>query len=273
MSEKLEPYAGERLLVIASGVLLPAVVLGPRDAHTVVLLLNGAGANLLMWSPLVSGLARRCRVVRFDLRGTGRSRADHAPLSLMHYADDAKRLLDLLDVSKAVLWGTGLGSRVALHLALGHPQRVAALAAYDAALGPPPSRYERSESMRQARAARVMAGLPEASVSRQWFMHLNPRRAQEAARTAHADPLSAERLRVMTVPTLVVSGRHDPNLPRAELLASTLPDASFAVMDCAGHGTVVERPKRALELFLAFLDGRALTGQARADRTSRPRSP
>jgi pimeloyl-ACP methyl ester carboxylesterase len=257
VSAKLEPYAGEQLLTTAPGVSLAAVVLGPPEADTVVLLVNGAGANLLMWSPLIGELARRFRVVCFDLRGTGRSRADCAPLTLMHYADDARCLLDRMDVPKAVVWGAGLGSRVGLHLALAHPQRVAALAAYDAAIGPPPSRSERSEGVRQARADREAAGLHEATVSSRWFIHLDPRRAQEAAHVARTDPLDAGRLCAMTVPTLVVSGRHDPNLPRAKLLASTLPNASFAVMECAGHGTVVERPQRALELFLGFLDALA----------------
>ncbi len=274
MSKSLEPYPGERSLLTAPGVSLATVSLGATDAETVVLLVNGAGANLLMWSPVLGQLAQRYGVVRFDMRGTGRSHADRAPLSLAHYADDAARLLELLDVSKAVVWGTGLGARVALHLALRYPRLVAAIAAYDAGLGPPPSRSERIKSLRWARAAREAEGIPEAATSTRWFLHLDPRHAQDAARAARSDSLAVEDLHAIGTPALVVAGRHDPNLSDAEALASALPCAIFAIMECTGHGSVVERPEPALELLLDFLDRLGLAvRRPPGDRKSHPRSP
>ncbi len=274
MNKRLEPYPGEQRLLTARGVSLATVSVGIADAETVLLLLNGAGANLLMWSPVLDPLPPRYGVVRFDIRGTGRSLAERAPLSLAHYAQDAARVLELLDVSEAIVWGTGLGARVALQLALRHPRLVAAVAAYDAGLGSPPSRSERIQSRRRARAARAAEGVSEAPTSTRWFLHLDPRRAQDAARAARSDSLVADDLHSVTAPALVVAGRQDRNLLGAEALASALPRASFAVMECTGHGSVIERPELARELLLNFLEGLSpMISRARVGRRTHLRSP
>ena len=48
------------------------VVEGPADAPALVLI-NSLGSTLAMWEPQIEALAQRFRVVRFDLRGHGRS--------------------------------------------------------------------------------------------------------------------------------------------------------------------------------------------------------
>src|SRR5205807_6862604 len=82
--------------------------------------------------------ARHYRVIRYDVRGYGRSETPTRPYS------DVKDLLALLDglgVEKAHLVGLSLGGRIAIDFALQHPDRVRSLVA----VGPGLSGYEWSD--------------------------------------------------------------------------------------------------------------------------------
>ncbi len=52
------------------------------------------------------------------------------------------------------------------------------------------------------------------------------------------------------MPTLVVCGRQDVNLPEAQRIAGLVPDAELHVMEMTGHGSVFSRP----DLFVELLD-------------------
>lgn len=72
------------------------------------------------------------RLVRYDLRGQGRSEAPaDGDYSLAAHRDDLLRLLDGLGIERAHLVGTGLGAAIALGLARERPERVLSVAAID----------------------------------------------------------------------------------------------------------------------------------------------
>jgi pimeloyl-ACP methyl ester carboxylesterase len=76
------------------------------------------------------------RLVRYDLRGQGRSDppAD-GDYSLEAHIEDLRRLLDGLEIDRAHLVGTGLGAAIALEFSWRYPDRVASVAAIDPRLG------------------------------------------------------------------------------------------------------------------------------------------
>ncbi len=95
---------------------------GPGQA--VVLLHPGVGDSRIwdrMWTTLV---ASRHRIVRFDVRGYGRSAPATEPYVLV---DDLQHVLDRLGVSEAHLVGCSMGGATALDLALAAPDRVLSL--------------------------------------------------------------------------------------------------------------------------------------------------
>jgi len=72
-------------------------------------------------------LADCFRVLRYDLRGQGKSEATPGPYSIESLAADLVGLWDALDIDRSHLVGLGLGSPVAMRVAIDHPQRVARL--------------------------------------------------------------------------------------------------------------------------------------------------
>jgi pimeloyl-ACP methyl ester carboxylesterase len=69
------------------------------------------------------------RVVAFDNRGHGRSQKfyDPASYSVPRMAEDARALLDHLDIEAADVMGYSMGARIAAFLAESHPSRVRSL--------------------------------------------------------------------------------------------------------------------------------------------------
>jgi DNA-binding SARP family transcriptional activator/pimeloyl-ACP methyl ester carboxylesterase len=78
------------------------------------------------WASLFRRLARSCRLIRFDKRGTGMSDRIE-PENLEQHADDLHRVMDAARSQRAALIGPSGGSALALVYAAMHPERVWAL--------------------------------------------------------------------------------------------------------------------------------------------------
>ncbi len=84
-----------------------------------------------MWDPQWRSFAGTHRVLRYDMRGYGRSPLPPEPYS------NGRDLLDVMDaagIERAALVAVSMGGRVALEVALAEPARVAALVAVGAGL-------------------------------------------------------------------------------------------------------------------------------------------
>ena len=101
-------------------------------AGVAVVLVHGLALDARMWDDQVPALEDIARVVRYDLRGFGRSIRD-AETSDSH-ADDLWRLVDHLEIDEAVLVGLSMGGRVVVGATLAAPKRVQALVLLDAVL-------------------------------------------------------------------------------------------------------------------------------------------
>ncbi|GAB4469432.1 MAG: hypothetical protein OHK0044_11450 [Burkholderiaceae bacterium] len=103
-----------------------------RAPGRAVVLLHGLASNLTRWSEFVehTALAARWDVVRVDLRGHGDSPTSGA-IGHALWCDDLAAILDAEGHPHAVLVGHSLGAQVALHFAVRHARRAAALALID----------------------------------------------------------------------------------------------------------------------------------------------
>src|SRR5262249_10051052 len=77
-----------------------------------------------VWAQVVPLLRDRYRVIRYDLRGFGRSSRPKRPFTRL---GDLRALLDQLGIGKSVVVGHSGGGGTALGLALHHPERIMAL--------------------------------------------------------------------------------------------------------------------------------------------------
>jgi pimeloyl-ACP methyl ester carboxylesterase len=250
--------------------------------ETPVVLIHGHSADLRLWEPQVPALlGAGYRVVRYDVRGHGRSSVPATGYTWEHYLADLRALLDHLRVERAHLAGISMGGAIALQLALEEPGRVASLTLVDSALpgfAYSPQFEDDIERLREA----VRADGPRAALERHWLTHPifeGVRRHPEAfaalrrmvldypaadyldeAEYAPPERPAIERLHEVRAPALVVVGEMDVPDFRiiADILAENLPRARKLVVPDAGHLPSLERPEEVNTALLSFL--RAVEG-------------
>ncbi len=217
-------------------------------------------------------LARRFRVVRYDMRGFGKSAA---PTGQYWPTEDLRALLDYLKIEKATVVGLSLGGIVAADFAFEHPERVERLVFVGSGLrGDQQPPDEKSMAAYRALAAEgpekyfetflkadLLAGLRERPRARERMraMMLDNYRALTYLRSGLSqspEPPTAERLNQIKFPTLVVVGSLDSrNLHNiADTLARGIPGARKVVIDGASHHPPVETPEEFNRVLLDFLN-------------------
>lgn len=100
--------------------------MGRADAPCVVFL-HGFGADLLTWQYCLAPLAAQYRLIALDLPGHGRSSVDVGEATLGFMTGWLAEALDELGVFEAHFVGHSMGAKIALGLALVHPERVQSL--------------------------------------------------------------------------------------------------------------------------------------------------
>ncbi len=85
--------------------------------------IHGAGFGHFNFDPVTPLLARRFRVIDYDMRGYGRSDRPVQRYDMEVWADDLAGLLDALDIADAHIHGTSMGGMIAIVFAGKYPQR------------------------------------------------------------------------------------------------------------------------------------------------------
>jgi 3-oxoadipate enol-lactonase len=96
-----------------------------KNKETVVLH-HGSGRNLKMWYSWVPLLSRKCRVIRIDARGFGKSSdpgVGYVP-SMKTFASDVIALMDHLEIPQISFVGEHMGGWVGMRLAMDYPERI-----------------------------------------------------------------------------------------------------------------------------------------------------
>ena len=109
------------------------------DGGRTIVLVNGLADDLNTWElQMADLLAAGYRVLRFDNRGVGLSSTPPGPYTSRLLADDAKALVDQLELSGFHLMGVSMGGMIAQEYALAYPDDLATvtLACTYAAPGP-----------------------------------------------------------------------------------------------------------------------------------------
>ncbi|HET7037740.1 MAG TPA: alpha/beta hydrolase [Thermomicrobiaceae bacterium] len=165
--------------------------------------INGLGADITESAPITRRLARRFRVLAFDNRGAGRSDKPDQPFTVEVMADDTAALMRTVGLQHANVAGISLGGRVALALALRHPELVRRLALISTAARSP-------KRWRSARLLNILAYLP---IFR--GQYAPPQYALVRQREASLSFDCSRQLSQIHVPTLIVHGKKDHLIPYA----------------------------------------------------------
>lgn len=89
-----------------------------------VTFVTGIANDISLFDGQVPALARRFKVLRYDLRGHGGSESTPGDYTIDILVRDLRTLLDSLQVQKTSLVGLGLGGALVQAFAIQHPERV-----------------------------------------------------------------------------------------------------------------------------------------------------
>lgn len=253
-----------------------------------LLLINGLGASVEMWEPLLGLLGDR-EVIAFDLPGSGASRAAPRPLRMPALAAMVEGLLDRLGHSRLDVLGYSFGGLVAQQLARSAPHLVDRLVLCATLAGVPsvpnplatwlmltPTRYY-SRTIAEA-VLPLIAGGRTSRERGTLEAHLAERFARPPSMLGYVHQLyavtgwsSVPWLRTVRHPTLILHGSDDRLVPlvNARFMAWAMPNAQLHVVRRGGHLFLIDEPESVVGCVSSFLargggEAKDITGRAAA---------
>lgn len=235
---------------------------------------NSLGTSLELWDPILSYLPDGLRIIRYDMRGHGRSDVPDAPYSMGALVSDAEAICDTLNVRDAMFVGLSVGGMIGQGLAVKRLDIVRALVLSNTAakIGNKQLWQDRIDAVN----SKGLAAMAD-SVMERWFgptfrnsLAVIPWRemliktpaagytgvSAAIAGTDFYTPTSGLRL-----PTLGIAGADDKATP-PDLVRETIaliPGAELKLMRKAGHLPCVEDPEGYAALINDFI---TMTGHA-----------
>ncbi len=244
------------------------------ETGPLVVLTHGLGGCLEFFQPHVDALARTYRVLRWDLRGAGRSEKPPGPYAPELFARDLAALLDHVGERAAYVVGHSGGGVVAQRFALDFPSRARALvlASTSSEVGakataawnrlaetverqgfgsadrdPDPRSFGPAFAAAHPEVVRALADQTRAN---------DPRAYAASARAFGTYNWTAE-LDRLQAPTLILQGLADQMTPPggSVILSRRIPRARLVMVPEAGHNLPIEMPVLFTAAILAFLAG------------------
>ncbi len=236
----------------------------PGPTQRTILLLHGFASNRNEgWKRTgwYSAFERRgIRTIALDQRGHGESVKSHDPgdYGREKMAADALALLDHLGVGRCDVFGYSMGTRTAMQVALDAPERVDNLMLGGIGgklFDPRPAGSV--EAMADAMNAEDPATIKTEMLKsfRQFADEQGEdRMALAACSAAESPPLDREALGTLTMPVLVVAGRHDELAGDPEDLARVFPRGKGVSLPGCDHFSAIPHGLLKATVF-DFLDG------------------
>ncbi len=240
-----------------------------------LVLIHAGIADSRMWDDQFAAFAAHYRVIRYDIRGFGKS---IMPPGTSSTSRDLHGLLQALGIAKAHLVGLSIGGGIAIDVTLRYPEMVAALVVTASGLGGQQSSAELQRVYEEIDAALAGEGIAAAVELENRLWVYGPQR-----RPDQVDPTVRERVRVMNTavfehpdsagtrerleppaigrldeihaPTLVIVGDGDvPDvIAAADRLAAGIAGARQVVFPGAAHMVNMEQPAAFNQVVLDFL--------------------
>lgn len=240
-----------------------------------VVLIHGGTLDSRIWNNDINALVENHTVIRYDLRGAGRSMPANAAFS---HVNDLHHLLGEIGIDKAHLVGLSLGGGIAIAYALEHPERVSSVTALAPAISgqpvPPDAATPYSDALAAARegqlADAVAAWLEtpavkliansDAAASKCVEAMVRDNLEEALQPSAHSQPPrppSWQQLELLDIPVLLLIGDSDAQHLRQNVLAAAnrLPQATYRELDGGiGHLLNIDAPVAFRKMLLDFLE-------------------
>ena len=243
-----------------------------------LLILNGFAATNADWDPsFIESLASSNELILVDNRGIGGSTDDGQPFDIARLADDAARVIEALSFEHTNVLGWSMGGFIAQTLALKHPHCVNKLVLLstdsggaDADLAPRDvwSQLVDMSGTAHEQARRLLSLLFPSDVAESLYRQfgdivaaararLSPElvKRQAAAMDAWHRNGVGNRLREITQPVLIATGREDMVIPpsNALKLVNAIHGAWLAQFPDGGHAFMAQYPRPLADVINCFL--------------------
>lgn len=249
------------------------------DGDTLVL--GHAGfVDSRMWDAQWNAFTQKYRVIRYDMRGYGKSDPAQGPRTRRH---DLAQLLDHLHVERAALLGCSLSGEIMIDFVLEHPEMASALITVSSAPSgfqfqgdPPPHLFEMITALQQGDTARASELQMRIWVDGPYRQpeQISPTVRQRAAEMNliaikmntwliadsqpinPLDPPAIGRLSAIHVPALIMAGAldHPEVLRAADIMADAIKGAKKHIFSQSAHIPNMEEPEEFTHVVLSFLD-------------------
>ena len=251
------------------------------EGHPLVLNHGGLVDNHL-WDDQFAEFSKHFKVIRYDMRGFGDSGLIKKGMESYSMERDLLSLLQYLDIQKTYVMGLSMGGSLSVDFTLQYPEMVDALITVGAGLSgfeedDPEEFKAMEEKMEEAFRRGDIARSVEISLQmwtdgpfrtpeqvnpqvrervRAMTTHNLERGDDEEVRPQHIEPLAAERLSEIHVPTLIIVGSEDVEfiLSIASKLERDIVGAKKVVIPHTAHHLNMEKPQEFNRVVIDFLE-------------------
>lgn len=255
-----------------------------------ILLVSGASSDMNAWEPsTLREISSNHTVIVFDNRGVGSTTTGTKPFSIQQLANDTAGLLDALKIQKADVLGYSLGSFVAQQLTVTHTEKINRLILVAASCGgkesvPPSPRVVEffSEIVNKSinnipitpQDVKKILSIPMGSAwmklhpdflesvpeAKDLFSGIPPNTIMQQAAASNQWQATnwtgvCDELTKISIPTLVITGTDDNNVPTPNslIIAGKIPGAWLIQIKDAGHALFVQYPDKVNKVLQTFL--------------------
>ena len=248
-----------------------------------LILIHGSFGDRRFWDLQFRELAKKYQVLRYDVRGYGRS-ALPDPEQVYRDADDLNALMDFLGIKIGHICGLSLGSIIAIDFALAYPDKCRSLIP----VGPRVAGDNRDEykNKNSDSVSGIIAKTTEIAKTKgtkdatdylwtgdhamgktvvtsetrrallkmgyeySWWRYLHTSKREQAF------PMAIKKLKEIKIPTLVVTAGYDLELCKevAAIIAKEIAGAKLISIKNAGHMMNMDKPAEFNKIISEFID-------------------
>jgi len=241
-----------------------------------LVLIHGAGDNLNMWYHQVPIFSKSYSVITYDVRGHGETESPKIEYTISLFTEDLYQFMKAIKVESAYFLGYSMGGRIALNLAIDHPEMVKVLILANSSVGltsPSPEAMERRRmwvELLEKGDIQAVAELMTTTAFSPGFKDRNPTEF-EKYKNVKLQNKPDDFARVMRVigasttppdlskvkcPVLIIVGENDAfmGVDQGKLAQKRIVGSKLVILP-TGHAAAIELPSKFNSAVMKFLSG------------------
>lgn len=248
---------------------------GNPDSKKHLIFLNGLSQSTIAWGLMIPAFAKDYQIILCDFIFQGQSDNKGNGRDFDQHAADIYGLLNSLKINKIDIAGLSYGSLVAQHIALKYPEKVRKLALLSTFAHK--TSYFEAISLAWQRAldtggySLMLDVMLPTVLSEAYFEHplipINMLKSSRQTANTDAGALNKlmdatyqrgdyrEKLKAITIPTIVIHGEKDALLPvhMGKAVGDSISGSKFEVISGAGHTLNLEAVPQTVKLIMDFI--------------------